>query len=470
MPRPSPNAGNTPSVSDVSTDSVLESIPDAVVIADLDSGDVVEANDAAGNLFECRPERLVGRDHSALHPPEEPDAYREAFRRAFEEGQVDCLADGTPLYVETLAGERKPVEINARQLDADGRSLVLGVFREISDRLHHEQRLEETTARLETLLDALPLPVSVLDIDGTVELWNQAAEETFGYASGEVLGEFYPLFVDYDEFDDLLARVADGGILDGYETTHRARDGSVVDVELYARPLYEGDEISGIVGAAIDITEQKQRTQRLDVLHRVLRHNLRNRLAVIQGFATELTPNSERESEATEQILDASDSLVELAETAAETRKLVTRAQRRTETIPLAEVVATVETSVESTSVRIDAEPAQDPITVPRQSAPALDWLLAAIDDHASNPAVDVTVQAKRRYVRLTVRGDEPLLDDGARELIENGRETSLRHGNDLDIAQMYLVLMAVGGAICAPAAALAGSTIQVELPRAGAE
>lgn len=459
-----------PSVSDVSTDSVLESIPDAVVIADLDTGQVVQANAAAGELFECNPEHLVGRNHGDLHPSDDSDAYREAFRRAFEAGQVDRLADGTPIYVETLVGEHKPVEINARQLDTDGHSLVLGVFREISDRLHYEQRLEETTTRLETLLDALPLPVSVLDVDGTVELWNQAAEETFGYASGEVLGEFYPLFVDYDEFDDLLARVADGDTLDGYETTHRARDGSVVDVELYARPLFEGDEITGIVGTAVDSTEQKQRTQRLDVLHRVLRHNLRNRLAVIQGFVNELTPDSERESEATEQILDASDSLVELAETAAETRKLITRAQRRTETIPLAEVVATVETSVESTSVRIEAASEREPITVPQQGGRALDWLLASIDDHTSNSDVEVAVQAKRRFVRLTVRGDEQLLADGAWELIANGRETSLRHGSGLDIAQMYLVLMAAGGTISTPSASTDGRSIQVELPRVGAE
>jgi len=465
MSRSPTDAEDTPSISGVSTDSVLESIPDAVVIADVETGSVVEANDAAGVLFECSPDQLVGMDHSDLHPPEDPTAYREAFRRAFEEGQVDRLADGRSLHIETLAGEYKPVEINTGQLDADGRSLVFGVFREINDRLHHEQRLEATTTRLETLLDALPLPVTVLDVDGTVELWNRAAEGTFGYASEAVVGEFYPLFVDSDEFEDLLARMADGDTLDGYETTHRGRDGSVLDVELHARPLYEGNEITGIIGTAIDITEQKQRTQRLDVLHRVLRHNLRNRLAVIRGFADELS-DTERDSDATERILDASDSLVDLAETAAETRKLIKRAQGRTDPIPLAEVVATAETSVASTSVRIDTDLARDPITIPRQSERALDWLLAAIEEYTSTTAVEVAVQAKERYVRLTVHGEEQLLSDGARELIENGRETSLRHGSGLDIAQVYLVLTALGGTVSAPV----GSALQVELPRVGAE
>lgn len=472
MAQTSSNSEPTQPVSNIPTGSLLESIPDAVVIADVETGTVVEANDAAGTLFDCHPETLVGWDHSKLHPPENPTAYQAALRRAFEEGQVDRLEDGSPLYIETAAGERKPVEINARQLEADGRQFVLGVFRDISDRRRREQQLRETTTRLETLLDALPLPVTVLDEDGTVERWNQAAEETFGYQSETVCGEFYPLFVDYDEFDSLVEQLTEGDILDGYETTHRAEDGSVVDVELHARPLYEDDEVTGIIGAAIDVTEQKQRTQRLDVLHRVLRHNLRNRLAVIRGFANELVMDAGDEKKAATQIIDASDSLVDLAETAAETRKLVKRAQHGSDPIPLAEVVATVETSVglSETTVTLTADQIDTKITVPRQSETIFTWLLEYVHEQTTSPDLEVSFQVEQRYVRLALSGAEQLLDDGARELIEAGRETSLRHGSGLDMAQVYLVLSAMGGTISTTGSEPPASTIQIELPRVDAD
>lgn len=468
MSRSPTDSDDTPSVSAVSTASVLESIPDAVLVADMDTGNVVRANDAAGTLFECRPEQLVGRDHTALHPPENIQAYTTAFRSAFEKGSVDRLEDGSPIYIETDQGERKPVEINTQQLDADGQTLVLAVFREIGDRLHRERRLRETTTRLETLLDALPLPVSVLDTDGTVQLWNQAAEETFGYTSGELLDTRYPLFTDDEEYEELFAGLLDADIVDGYETTHRAKDGSVLDVELHARPLFADEEITGVIGTAIDVTEQKQRTQRLDVLHRVLRHNLRNRLSVIRGFANEL--DFETESDAADEILEASDSLVDLAETAAETRKRIKQAQRRTDQVPLAELVATLETSVEAVTVQVRTEPDSEPILVPEQSEQVFDWLLSYIDDYTTDPSVEVAIHAEQRHVSLFVRGDEQLLDEGAMELIENGQETSLRHGSGLDIPQVYLVLTAIGGTISPTSDVPSGRGFHIELPQVDPE
>jgi len=457
----------TPAISESSTLSVLESIPDAVVVADPETGDVVEANDAAGTLFDCEPTHLVGREYVDLYPGTNPAPYREALRRAVEQGRVSRLQDGSQLAAETAAGERVPVEINARQTDTDGRRLVV-VFREIDGRLRRERRLRQASTRLETLLDALPLPVSVLDTDGSVTLWNQAAAETYGYPAETVLGEPYPLFVDDGEFDELLDRVTDGGVVDGYETTHRARDGSVLDVELYARPLYEDGELAGLIGASIDVTEQRQQSQRLDILHRVLRHNLRNRLAVIRGFANELVAAPGGPSAAAEQILDASDSLVDLAETAAETRKLVTRAQRRAESVSLAEMVATTETTVglTDTTVTLADEAAGDPITVPRASESVLTWLLGYIHDETAQPALEIDVRAADRYVTLDICGSEQLVDDGARELIENDRETSLRHGSGLDIAQVYLVLTAAGGTISTSGESSPASTIHIELPR----
>ncbi len=248
-------------VSGLSLETVVSGIPDAVIVARAGSGEIVAANEAAGSLFEGDPNRLVGRDQQELHPSADAELYREAFARGLDDERVTRLADGRQVYVDTLEGNRTPVEINAQRIEADGRAFLLGVFRDITDRRERERRLEQTETRLNALIDATPVPVAALDDQLRVTLWNQAAEETLGYAESDVLGETYTLFVDQRQFEAAAARVLEGERLDGYETVLRAQDGSRVEVALSARPLVEDGAITGLVGAAVDVTSENRRRQ-----------------------------------------------------------------------------------------------------------------------------------------------------------------------------------------------------------------
>ena len=299
----------------------MRSIPDAVVVAEFESGEVVAANEATERLFDARPQDLIGLHHLQLHPEDDADRYREAFHRGLESNRVSHLSDGSHLHVETMSGEQKPVEINAQRLQADGKTFVLGVFRDVSEQVAKEQQLEQATVRLETLLDSTPLPVAVLDTGGRVQLWNRAAEDVFGYSPEEVVGERYPLLVNDSELDRLVERLLDGERVTDYETVQRGKDGSRIDVALYVRPLYQEGEITGFIGSGIDISDRKRRQQHLDVTHRVLRHNLRNNLSVIQGYASLISEEAavgSSEREAADSITAAAEELAELSDHASQ--------------------------------------------------------------------------------------------------------------------------------------------------------
>ena len=457
-------------IPDLSAATILESIPDAVVVAEFTSNEIVAANDAAGNLFDCRPADLVGLNRQELHPPGERAAYEEAFRRGFENEQVERLEDGSPLYVTTLGGERKPVEINAQRIETDEQRLVLGVFRDISTRLNREQELEQTTRRLNTLLDATPLPVAVLDTDGRVQMWNQAATEVFGYEAGEVIGAPYPLFVDEEQLDDALGQVLDGTVLDGYEAVTRGKGGSRMHVEIYARPLYEDGEITGVIGSAVDVTDQKQRTQHLDVLHRLLRHNLRNKLSVIQGYSSVLLSDSptspDERQEAVERIAAAGDELTELSHHAMESRQFATATDVRP--MAVTELLQTVrDVRSESPSVTINLPAHHDAAAVPSRASKALSWLLEHVAEYTGDPTLTVTVDVQDHYIELGIEGNSALLSEGDAELIRNDKETALKHGNGMDIARAYLTLTGLGGDLIQPSAG--EHTLRVEIPRTDA-
>lgn len=463
------SASTLTEIPEVSVATIIESIPDAVIVAEFASSEIVAANEAAGELFDCRTDTLVGLDHLQLHPAGDEEFYEEAFHRGFENEQVDRLEDGSPLYIETLSGERKPVEINARRIEADAQTLVLGVFRDISNRIEREKQLEETTTRLNTLLDSTPLPVAVLDTRGRIQLWNRAAQETFGYTSEEVVGEHHPLFVDDDVLEDLLERVLHGGVLEGYEAVYRAKDGSRVHVELYARPLYEDGEITGLIGSAVDTSTRKRQSHHLDVLHRVLRHNLRNKLSVIRAHGAMLADDSARESvsaqESGERIVAASDKLAELSDHATHVRDVVTASE--TDPASLSELLETIPLPDRDVSeLSVTAPEDREGVRVPGRAIDALSWLLGHIGEHTDEAALELALAVEDRYVRLEILGESPLLSEGEAELITNGEETALKHGSDLDIARAYLVLTGIGGEIIQPDETPRRRRLSAEIPR----
>lgn len=456
-------------VPEFSVATLIESIPDGIVVAEYESGKIVGANDAAGELFDCQPSDLVGRSHLELHPAEDEEQYREAFRRGFESETIERLDDGGLLYIETLDGERKPVEINAQRIQSGRKTHVLGVFREISRRIERERQLEETTRRLNTLVDATPLPVAVLDTSGCVQLWNQAAQDTFGYEPDEIIEERYPLFVDDTELDAVLTKICDGSILDGYETVHRARDGSRAQVELYARPLYDDGVVTGVIGAAIDVTSQKRRRERLDVLHRLLRHDLRNKLVVIEGYASMLADEPETggptNAEAAEKIVAATAELTTLSNHATQVRKVVNANKTDVVGLPaLLDTLRDVKQVLPATS--LDAPSATYDVEIPAKADSAVSWLLTQVAQYVDEPGIDLRIEVCDRFVRVDIRGDSPLLSKGDAELITNGKETALKHGSDLDIARAYMTISSLGGDIIQIDNTLPEQSFRFEIPR----
>ena len=450
----------------------VDSLPDAVLLADVDTRRIVDANTAAGELFNCQPSDLIGRHQLDLHPPDDED-YAEAFTRAIAGERVNRLRNGQPIYIETMDGQHVPVEINIQRLETDDGVFVLGVFREIADQLSRERRLEATTSRLETLLDAVPVPAAVLDTDGTIERWNRAAESTFGYDADAVAGQQFPLFAEDGELERVIERILDGDIVEGYETHHRARDGSLVPVELYARPVYQDGTLSEIVGTAIDLSNRQQRDQQLGVLHRVLRHNLRNELAVIRGWTRQLSVDDPEQSEAIENIERASDNLLELSEQAKRIRTGLLEDVRNPGSVSVTKALSLLSKQVaerDGSTLRLVEDPTSGTICYRAQQA--VSQLLDNVLNHVDETTLVLTVETYDQHVVLELTAPVSVLPAGARAFINTGEETTLEHGNDLGVAKAYLMVESIGGNVTVESDVedTLGSTLVVELPRMDGE
>ncbi|PPS40985.1 PAS domain S-box protein [Chroococcidiopsis sp. TS-821] len=132
---------------------------------------------------------------------------------------------------------------------------------DISDRRQIEAELQRKNQTLQTLLAASPLAIVVLDTNYTIQLWNPAAEQLFGWNEAEVLNQPLPIVPEekLDECDRIRQGILHGDTFTNIETYRRKRDGSHIAVSISAAPFDEDSKgINKILLIYQDITESKQ--------------------------------------------------------------------------------------------------------------------------------------------------------------------------------------------------------------------
>ncbi len=186
---------------------------------------------------------------------------------------------------------------------------TIGVNVDITDRKQAEAARSHINQTLEALIQACPLGITVLDCDdGTVKMWNPAAERIFGWHESEALGQFVPCVPadKLEEFTANLKKIREGKAIAGMETQRQRKDGSPIEISLWATPVRDSNGNINCMSIVADISDRKQvEAQRAQLLEREqaaraeaeaigrrkdefldsLSHELRTPINVIQGWA-----------------------------------------------------------------------------------------------------------------------------------------------------------------------------------------
>jgi diguanylate cyclase (GGDEF)-like protein/PAS domain S-box-containing protein len=132
---------------------------------------------------------------------------------------------------------------------------VVAISKDITDRKHSEAILRRLSAMVESSGDA----IIGADLNGAITSWNAGAERMFGWGAWEAVGQDYSLLTTGEDAslgDMVASRTGSGTFVRGLEARWRAKDGSVIDVDLTVSPVYgqDGSQI-GTSAIARDITE-----------------------------------------------------------------------------------------------------------------------------------------------------------------------------------------------------------------------
>ena len=225
---------------------------------------------------------------------------------------------------------RSGEELEAR---VEERTSELGVANraleaEVAERNRAEQELADLNRQLEAVIDASPLAIIRLDLQGNVQAWSRAAEQLFGWRQEEVLGRPLPTVPDggSQEFRALLERTARGEVLTGYTTRRRRKDGTLADIRLWTAPLFgAAGEVRGKIAIVADITEQMRleqqltHSQKMEAIGRLaggVAHDFNNVITVVSGYGHMILDGVQNDPdlrEAAEEVLKAASRAAALA-------------------------------------------------------------------------------------------------------------------------------------------------------------
>jgi PAS domain S-box-containing protein len=123
---------------------LFENLNDAALLADTETGQILETNRQGKVLLGRSRNEIVGMYQSALHPPDKTEEYKQRFaahvakgHAADYEGEI-IRKDGTII----------PVYISASPLTIHGRHLILVLFHDITERKEAEEKEKELQREL----------------------------------------------------------------------------------------------------------------------------------------------------------------------------------------------------------------------------------------------------------------------------------------------------------------------------------
>jgi PAS domain S-box-containing protein len=300
-----------------------------------------------------------------------------------------------------------------------------------------EAELRTFREDLAALVDAAPVPIVAFDRRCIVQVWNPAAERTYGWTAAEALGKRNPALPPEceEEFASMARECLDGRIVTNGEQRRVRKDGKSLDVYVHMAPLHDADgRVRGFVSIANDVTALRASRERLRALSarvlsiqeaerthlaRELHDDLGQLLTALKLDAAKLLGDLARGVEPPERVVSG---LVPLIDTTMETVvRLVSelRPSRIGEMGLGAAIAKKLDDFARRTEIDVESCIRPQPLHVSEPAATAafriIEEALANVARHSGATKVKVTVKANREGLDLVIEDDGKGITDAAR-------------------------------------------------------
>jgi len=451
------------------TETVDAVLPDPLYAFD-ENGRFLRWNDQMEAVSGYDAAEIAEMGPSEFIAPADRDDVGRAIERVLEDDETVTVR----ARFETKAGETVPYEFTGARFEDERRGVagVVGIGRDVSERLKRQRRYE-------AILDNAYQFTGLLDPDGTVLEANETALSFGGIDREDAVGE---QLHDTDWF-----QVNEDTRTAAREAVERAREGSFVRdqlrlqgsgretvVDFSVRPVRDGTgAVSLLVVEGRDITELTRREEQLSVLHRFLRHDMRNHLNVVEGYAEHLLSDLDDPEALTSarQIHESAGELHRSAELVRDLSKSVTGQDADTSAVGVEAVVDAAVSSTEAPASVVDiAFPDGDVrVAADTRLERVFEELVDTLFEYGGDGVcIDITATGAGEYVSIVVEGtavDIPEIELSA--LDGSSARSETHHPTGLGLELVDLIVDSYGGTVSYETPSDEDVRIVIEAPRA---
>jgi len=354
------------------------------------------------------------------------------------------------------------------------------LYVDITDRRRAQAALEQAEA-MEASMDG----ISILNEDGEFVYVNQAHADIYGYDTPEALiGNTWRMLYEDDEIhrfeNEIFPLMQDRGRWRG-EATGRRRDDKTFHQDLSLTPTDNG----GLVCVVRDSTERKEYEQKLEdqrnnleILNQVVRHDIRNDMAVVSGRADLLEEHVEEAGkEHLEAIQNSVESATGLTKTARDLSEIMLSTEEDVEPIRLDQCLNSV---IENVREKFDTAVITTEDQIPGTQVRGNELLEAVFQNLIHNavvhndkqkPKVRISTRIDEETTTIRVADNGPGIPDTQKETIFGKGEKGLDSpGTGLGLYLVQTLVEQYGGDVWVEDNDPDGSVFVVELPIADAE
>ncbi len=240
--------------------ALFEGSPDAILLADPETGIILDANTAASRLLARPQEKIIGLHQSKIHPPQKEAYSREIFTQHVEGASDQKGLHPSEMTVLRPDGTEVPVEVLSQLVTIKGKKVLLGVFRDITEHKRAEQKLDESIDRFRRLSEA-GFEGIIISEQGVIVDANTRMAQILGCKFSDLIGSKISDFVT-PEFSATVEDHIRSGSEERYECFAKRKYGSIFPIEIQGKSLpYEGRMLR--ITAIRDITGRKRAEEAL---------------------------------------------------------------------------------------------------------------------------------------------------------------------------------------------------------------
>ncbi|WP_436909881.1 PAS domain-containing protein [Halosimplex marinum] len=465
---------------DAELDALVTAFPDVGFILDADGTYVqVLSSPASRELLYDDPGSLLGERVDEVFDDETADRVVTNLEAALETGEVRTFE-----YTLDVGDGERWFEGRIAPVRGEEYDHVVYVARDVTTRKRRERELARQRGYMHAMLDSLDDLFYALDRDGNLVDWNRTVETVTGYEGEELAGCGVTELFGGDATERLatfVAEVFEEGSARRV-TEVQPKSGGPIPYEFVAALFDDPDGENLVVGVGRDVSERREREEQVRVFGRVLRHNMRNKMTVVDGTAEFLERGESAEAggdaAAAERIRSAARDLMQLTEKAHDATEVLLH-EHHHGAVDVDAVVAGIVEEFDAREGRATVSYDGDGDATAR-AIPAIGQAVEELVENAVQHGGDrdpgastvrVAVDADGDAVTVTVSDDGPGLPDHEANIITEHREISpVFHASGMGLWLVRWIVRRSRGEVDIVERGPDGTTIEIALPRAEGE